>query len=92
MLNAKQSEENINRLNKIEGQVRGIKKMIEDHRYCIDILTQTKAIRSAIVKVEEKILENHLNTCVRSSFKSNNERDIEDKIGEIIKIISNYMK
>ena len=92
MLNKAQSEENIKRLNKIEGQVRGIKKMIENHRYCIDILTQTKAVRAAIVKVEEKILKNHLNTCVRTSFNSNNEKDIEEKIAEVIKIISNYMK
>ena len=92
MLNKKQSEENLTRLNKIEGQVRGIKKMIEEGRYCIDILTQTKAVKSAIVKVEEIILESHLNTCVRNSLVSNDKQDIDDKILEIMKTISKYQK
>jgi DNA-binding FrmR family transcriptional regulator len=92
MLNKKQIEENVKRLNKIEGQIRGIKKMMEDHRYCIDILDQTKAIRSAIVKVEEIILESHLNTCVRNSLISEDKHEIDEKLKEIMKTISKYQK
>jgi len=92
MLNEKQIEENVKRLNKIEGQVRGIKKMIENNRYCIDVLDQTKAIRSAILKVEEIILENHLNTCVRNSLMHQDKHDIDEKITEIMKTISKYQK
>jgi DNA-binding FrmR family transcriptional regulator len=57
----------LNRLNRIEGQVRGIRKMIEDDRYCIDILQQMQAIKSALSRVEDAILKSHSQICVADS-------------------------
>ncbi len=71
----------LKKLNRIAGQVEGIKKMIEEHRYCVDILTQMRAARAALRAVEANILETHLKTCVTESFISGKDRDA--KIGEI---------
>ncbi len=71
----------IKKLNRIAGQVEGIKKMIEDHRYCVDILTQMRAVRAALRGVEANILETHMKTCVAESFISGKSKDA--KIAEI---------
>ena len=63
------------RIKKIEGQVRGISKMIEEERYCIDILTQFKAVRSALKSLESKILEEHLSHCVHEVVTNGNAKD-----------------
>ncbi len=73
--------ENLPRLNRISGQIEGVKKMIEEGRYCPDILIQLKAIRSAIRAVESNILARHLHHCVAQSFASTSERD--KKIDEL---------
>lgn len=67
--------ENMPRLNRIAGQIEGIKKMIEDGRYCPEILSQLRAVRSAIKAVESHILQTHLQHCVAQSFSSPEERD-----------------
>ena len=80
----------IKRLNRIEGQVKGIQKMVDEERYCIDILTQISAIRSAINKVGSIILENHIKGCVVNSIKEDNsEESIEELMKTIDKFISN---
>ncbi len=71
----------IPRLNRIIGQLEGIKKMIEANRYCPDILTQLRAVRSAVRSVEGNILQSHLRHCVAQSFASPEERD--RKISEL---------
>ncbi len=58
------------RLKKAEGQVRGLQKMLEEDKYCIDIITQSNAVRSALVSFETELLENHLKTCVVELIKS----------------------
>jgi len=79
----------IKRLKRIEGQVKGIQKMVEDDRYCVDILTQISAIRSAINKVGSIILENHMKGCVSQSIK---EGDSEEMINELMKTIDKFVK
>lgn len=79
----------IKRLKRIEGQVKGIQKMIEEERYCVDILTQISAIRSAINKVGSIILENHMKGCVSQSIK---EGDSEEMINELMKTIDKFVK
>ena len=79
----------IKRLNRIEGQVKGIQKMVEDDRYCVDILTQISAIRSAINKVGTIILENHMKGCVSESIKEGNS---EEMINELMKTIDKFIK
>ena len=70
---------------RIEGQLRGIAKMIEEEKYCVDILNQIKAVRKSIASVEGKILKTHLEECVKDS--SNGEKEFESKVEEIIKVL-----
>ncbi len=92
MMNKIQKEETLTRLKKIEGQIRGINNMIVEERYCIDILTQTRAVVAAIRKVEDLIMFQHLHTCVAESMKSNNESDKNQKIDEIMEVLSKYRR
>jgi DNA-binding FrmR family transcriptional regulator len=80
------------RLKKIEGQIRGIQKMIEEKKYCIDILTQLSAVSGAIMRVEESILSRHLEGCVYQSFSKGSYRDREEKMGEIITLLKKFRK
>lgn len=75
-------------LNRIEGQVKGIKRMIEDRRYCVDILTQIKAAKSALHRVEQSILKSHIQGCLRSAVESQQELDIQQKIDEVMELLS----
>jgi DNA-binding FrmR family transcriptional regulator len=74
----------IRRLNRIEGQVRGIGRMIEEERYCIDTLQQMQAIKSALAKVEDAILKDHAATCVETAIASGDEGDQRNKFAELI--------
>jgi DNA-binding FrmR family transcriptional regulator len=78
------------RLKKIEGQIRGIQRMIEEKRYCVDILTQLSSIVGAIKAVEENILEHHLKGCVQHSFSKANTQDKTKKIEEVIGVLKRF--
>jgi len=84
--------DNLVALRRIEGQVRGVQSMIENRKYCVDILTQIHAIKGALSKVEEKILEKHFQHCVTGALKSSSEKDKQQKIAEIIKLIHQVRK
>lgn len=73
----------IGKLNRIAGQVEGIKKMIADHRHCTDILTQLRAVRSAVRTVEANILETHLKSCVAESLSGGDTKAAQKKIEEL---------
>ena len=72
-------------INRIEGQIKGIGKMIESERYCVDILNQLKAIRNSINSVERKILQTHLRGCVKDSL--NGTLDFDEKVDELMKVL-----
>ena len=74
----------INRLNRIAGQVRGLAQMIEDDRYCIDILHQMQAVKSALAKVETQVLKDHAACCVAEAIASGDESEQRRKFGELI--------
>jgi CsoR family transcriptional regulator, copper-sensing transcriptional repressor len=80
------------RLGKIEGQVRGLARMVEDDRYCIDIVTQVAAIRSALRKVEEEILSDHVAHCVEHAIASGNKADQRRKIAELMEVVGRGAK
>ncbi len=80
------------RLARIEGQVRGIARMVEEDRYCIDILTQMQAIKAALKRVEEEILKNHAAHCVAHAIKSGNVKDQTQKFTELVELFSRYGK
>ena len=77
----------ISRLNRIEGQVRGISKMVAEGRYCIDILTQLRAVRAALVKVETNILQDHLGQCIEGAITSGDAADQRAKVNELIALL-----
>jgi len=85
-------ESELIRLKRIEGQIRGIQKMIEDKRYCIDILVQLSSIQGAIKRVEENILERHLKGCVLTSFSKGTKADKSKKISEVIDVLGKFRK
>ena len=76
------------RLNRIEGQVRGLSRMVEEDRYCIDIVTQIAAVRAALRRVEEEILRDHVAHCVEHAIASGNKADQRRKIEELMAVVS----
>lgn len=78
----------VNRLSRIEGQVRGVKEMLLDDKYCVDILTQTSAISSALNSFAKEILESHIRSCVAEGVRHGDD----EKIEELIKTIERFIK
>lgn len=76
-----------NRLRRIEGQVRGVTQMIDDGRYCIDVLAQIQAIKSALAKVETEVLKDHAASCVAAAIESGNEAEQRTKFNELIELL-----
>ena len=82
-----EKETTIKRLNRIEGQVRGIVRMIEDERYCIEILQQMQAVKSAFAKVEDAILKDHSATCVEKAIASGDPEEQRKKFSELVDLM-----
>ena len=78
------SEKVLKNLNRIEGQVRGIAKMVEEDRYCIDVVTQIEAARAALARIESDLLRQHLGHCVRRAMNSKNASEQEKVIEELV--------
>jgi CsoR family transcriptional regulator, copper-sensing transcriptional repressor len=72
------------RLHRIQGQVRGIEQMVADERYCIDVITQIAAAESALHKLRELILRNHIETCVLEAFRSGDSNERKKKVEELM--------
>jgi DNA-binding FrmR family transcriptional regulator len=77
----------LKRLNRIEGQVRGLGRMVEDERYCIDIVTQIAAVRAALRRAEEEILRDHVAHCVEHAISSGDRADQRKKIAELMDVM-----
>jgi DNA-binding FrmR family transcriptional regulator len=77
----------VHRLNRIEGQVRGVTRMVEEERYCIDVLTQLQAVRAALARVETEMLKNHLHHCIEGAIVSGNAGEQRKKAGELIELL-----
>jgi DNA-binding FrmR family transcriptional regulator len=75
------------RLKRIEGQVRGLSRMVDEDRYCIDIVTQLSAVRAALRRVEEEILRDHVSHCVEHAIASGDKADQRAKIAELMDVI-----
>jgi DNA-binding FrmR family transcriptional regulator len=75
------------RLSRIEGQVRGLAKMLEDDRYCIDIVTQISAVRAALRRLEEEVLRDHVAHCVEHALASGDKAEQRQKISELMDVI-----
>lgn len=77
-----------NRLSRIEGQVRGVARMVEEDRYCIDILTQVQAVRAALARVETELLKDHLDHCIEGAIVSGDAEEQRRKASELIDLLS----
>lgn len=75
------------RLSRIEGQVRGLARMVDEDRYCIDIVTQISAVRAALRRVEEEVLKDHVAHCVEHAIASGDKADQRQKIAELMDVI-----
>jgi CsoR family transcriptional regulator, copper-sensing transcriptional repressor len=82
----------VKRLHRIEGQVRGIERMVEDDRYCIDILTQIGAVSTALESLAFKILDEHVNHCVAGALASGDADEAEAKAGELLEAVHRFAK
>ena len=78
----------LKRLSRIEGQVRGLARMVEDDRYCIDIVTQIAAVRAALRRVEEDVLRDHISHCVAHAMQSGDAADQQQKIEELMDVLA----
>ena len=79
---------NLKRLSRIEGQVRGVARMLEEDRYCIDIVTQIAAVQAALRKVEEDVLRNHIAHCVEHAIKSGDADEQRKKVAELMAVLT----
>ena len=78
----------LKRLSRIEGQVRGIAKMVDEKRYCIDIITQISAVRAALRRVEEAVLKDHVGHCVQHAIASGNATEQRKKVAELMELLA----
>lgn len=78
------------RLRRIAGQVAGIERMIEEDRYCVDVLLQVAAVRAALDRVGKLLLRSHVETCVADAFASGREGDREEKVAELMEVFSRF--
>lgn len=79
-------------LKRIEGQIRGLQKMIEEKRYCVDILTQIASAVGALLRVQDNVLEKHLHMCVTSALKGKSEIEKQNKINEMLVLIKKFRR
>jgi DNA-binding FrmR family transcriptional regulator len=77
----------LKRLGRIEGQVRGLARMVEDDRYCIDVVTQISAVRAALRRLEEEVLRDHVAHCVEHAIAAGNKADQRQKVAELMDVI-----
>lgn len=83
----KEYKDLINRLSRIEGQVRGVKKMVEDERYCIDILTQVSAVQAALNSFNKELLSNHIKSCVVDDIRDGKNETVEELCATLHKLM-----
>jgi DNA-binding FrmR family transcriptional regulator len=88
----KDKEALVKRLHRIEGQVRGVEKMVEDDRYCIDVLTQIAAVNTALESLAFKILDEHVRHCVAGALTSGDEADAQTKTEELLEAVQRFAR
>ena len=87
-----QTDDLIRRLRRIEGQVRGLQKMVEERRYCVDVLIQIDAARAALARVQDQLLEAHLNHCVADALDGEDGGARREKVEEVVTLLKKYRR
>jgi len=88
----KEKDQLVKRLHRIEGQVRGVERMLEENRYCIDILTQIAAVNTALESLAFKILDEHVRHCVAGAMASGNEAEAATKTEELLEAVQRFAR
>jgi DNA-binding FrmR family transcriptional regulator len=78
----------LKRLKRVAGQVGGVAAMVENDRYCIDVVTQISAVRAALRRIEEEVLEDHVGHCVEAAIRSGNRDDQRKKVAELMEVFA----
>lgn len=86
-MNAATKRSCLARLGRIEGQIRGIARMVDDDRYCIDVITQIQAVKAALRRVEEEMLSDHVSHCVEQAIQSGDTKEQRKKVAELIEVL-----
>jgi DNA-binding FrmR family transcriptional regulator len=90
MMDADTKGKALGRLRRIEGQVQGIQRMVEEDKYCVDILLQLAAVQGAVEQVQKLVLGQHIETCVSEAIRSGNARERQKKVGELLDVFSRF--
>ncbi len=80
----------LGRLRRIEGQVQGIQRMVEEDKYCVDILLQLTAVQGAVEQVQKLLLGRHINSCVSEAIRSGNQRERQKKVDELLDVFARF--
>ena len=92
MMNEEEKEKAVRRLKRIEGQIRGLQKMVREDRYCIDIMGQTASVINALKGVEDLVMKQHMHTCVADAITSDDEQQKNEKIDEVMQVLKQLRK
>lgn len=90
MIDAETKAKTLGRLRRIEGQVQGIQRMVDEEQYCVDILLQLAAVQGAVEQVQKLLLGQHIESCVSEAIRSGNTRDRQKKVGELLDVFSRF--
>lgn len=92
MMNKTTKQQALTRLKRAEGQIAGIRRMVEEDKYCVDILIQLSAAQAALGQVARLVLEQHISCCVRDAFASGSDDDRQQKIQELLDVFTRYAR
>ena len=90
MIDAETKAKTLGRLRRIEGQVQGIQRMVDEDKYCVDILLQLAAVQGAVEQVQKLLLGAHIESCVSEAIRSGSARDRQKKVGELLDVFSRF--
>jgi DNA-binding FrmR family transcriptional regulator len=90
MMDEETKGKTLGRLRRIEGQVQGIQRMVEEEKYCVDILLQLMAVQGAVEQVQKLVLAQHIESCVSDAIRSGNARDRQKKVDELLEVFSRF--
>jgi DNA-binding FrmR family transcriptional regulator len=90
MMDEETKGKTLGRLRRVEGQVQGIQRMVEEEKYCVDILLQLMAVQGAVEQVQKLVLAQHIESCVSDAIRSGNARDRQKKVDELLDVFSRF--
>jgi len=90
MMDAETKQQALGRLRRIVGQIQGVQRMVEEEKYCVDILLQISAVRGALEQVSKILMTRHIQTCVQDSLRAGSERERSQKIDELVRVFTRH--